>query len=220
MIIGDVIKCKRQKKNMTQAELAERLNITPQAVSRWEMGVSYPDIAMIPLLSKELGVSADELLGIVPSYQKRDEPEVEESGEGPAPDLNQSQVDSIFDYVPGIVSEENKKILVADDADFLRTILEDILTHCGHTVLQAKDGQECLGILSEEDVDVCLLDIHMPGMDGFEVLKKIRQNKTGLKVVMISALAQENNVRMALQLGADGFVVKPFSAECLVERIG
>lgn len=220
MIIGDVIKCRRQKKNMTQAELAEKLNITPQAVSRWEMGVSYPDIAMIPLLSKELGVSADELLGIVPSYQKRDEPKVEESGEGPAPDLNQSQVDSIFDYVPGTVSGENKKILVADDADFLRTILEDILTHCGHTVLQAKDGQECLSILSEEDVDVCLLDIHMPGMDGFEVLKKIKQNRPGLKVVMISALAQENNVRMALQLGADGFVVKPFSAECLVERIG
>lgn len=80
MNIGDVIKCRRQKKNMTQAELAEKLNITPQAVSRWEMGVSYPDIAMIPLLSKELGVSADELLGIVPSYQKTVEPEVEASG--------------------------------------------------------------------------------------------------------------------------------------------
>ena len=220
MNIGDVIKCRRQKKNMTQAELAEKLNITPQAVSRWEMGVSYPDIAMIPLLSKELGVSADELLGIVPSYQKTVEPEVEASGKELAPDLNQSQADSIFDYVQENVSGENKKILVVDDADFLRTIVEDILTHCGHTVLQAKDGQECLSMLSEEDVDVCLLDIHMPGMDGFEVLKKIKQNNPELKVVMISALAQENNVRMALQLGADRFVVKPFSAECLVERIG
>ncbi len=220
MNIGDVIKCRRQKKNMTQAELAEKLNITPQAVSRWEMGVSYPDIAMIPLLSKELGVSADELLGIVPSYQKTVEPEVEASGKELAPDLNQSQADSIFDYVQENVSGENKKILVVDDADFLRTIVEDILTHCGHTVLQAKDGQEGLSMLSEEDVDVCLLDIHMPGMDGFEVLKKIKQNNPELKVVMISALAQENNVRMALQLGADSFVVKPFSAECLVERIG
>ena len=58
MNIGDVIKRRRQKTNMTQAELAEKLNVTPQAVSRWEMGVSYPDIAMIPLLSEVLWVSA------------------------------------------------------------------------------------------------------------------------------------------------------------------
>lgn len=73
------------------------------------MGVSYPDIAMIPLLSKELGVSADELLGIVPSYQKTVEPEVEASRKELAPDLNQSQADSIFDYVQENVSGENKK---------------------------------------------------------------------------------------------------------------
>lgn len=70
MNIGDIIKSKRQKKNMTQTELAEKLNVTPQAMSRWEMGISYPDIAMVPLISEVLWVSADELPGIVPSYKK------------------------------------------------------------------------------------------------------------------------------------------------------
>ena len=54
MNIGEVIKCRRQKRGITQAELAALLNITPQAVSRWEMGISYPDIAMIPKISEAL----------------------------------------------------------------------------------------------------------------------------------------------------------------------
>ncbi len=219
MNIGDVIKSKRQNKNMTQAELAEKLNVTPQAVSRWEMGVSYPDIAMIPLISEVLWVSADELLGIRPSY-KREVQEGQESEKNADLVLNQSQVDSIFDYVPFPVSGESKKVLVVDDADFMRTILEEVLTHRGHTVLQARDGKECLSVLREKTVDVCLLDINMPGMDGLEVLRRIKTEHPGLKVVMLSAMAQESNVRKALQLGADAFVVKPFQAECVMERIG
>ena len=214
MNIGDVIKRRRQKTNMTQAELAEKLNVTPQAVSRWEMGVSYPDIAMIPLLSEVLWVSADELLGIIPSDRNR------ELRENTDPVLNQSQADSIFDYIPVPVSGESKRVLVADDANFMRMMLKDILTHRGHIVLEARDGQECLGMLQEEPVEVCLLDINMPGMDGLEVLRRIKSGQPGLKVVMLSALSQESNVRQALQYGADAFVVKPFQPECLLERIG
>lgn len=235
MNIGAVIKYKRQKMKMSQAELAEKLNVTPQAVSRWEMGVSYPDIAMVPLLSEVLWASADELLGIIPAHKVL---EAEESGqklrvedvsrimasrkdwEDQDPVLNQSQADSIFDYVPAPVSGECKNVLVVDDANFMRMMLEDILTHSGHTVLQARDGQEGLNTLLEKPVDVCVLDINMPGMDGLEVLKRIKAGRSETKVVMLSAMAQERNVRLALQLGADAFVVKPFQAECLLERIG
>lgn len=70
-------------------------------------------------------------------------------------------------------------------------------------------------MLLEEAVDVCVLDINMPGMDGLEVLRRIKTGQPGLKVVMLSALVQESNVRLALQLGADAFVVKPFQAERL-----
>ena len=216
MNIGEVIKCRRQKRNMTQAELAELLKVTPQAVSRWEMGVSYPDIAMVPKISEVLGVTADELLGLTPmepssvSHESREDLELI---------LNQSQADSIFDFVPGPITGESRKVLVVDDSDFMRMMLEDILTHHGHTVLQAKGGQECLDLLQNEAVDVCLLDIGMPGMDGMEVLRRIKERRPKLKVVMLSALCQESNVRQALQLGADAFVVKPFQPTCLIERI-
>lgn len=208
MNIGEVIKDRRQKRNMTQAELAGLLNVTPQAVSRWEVGVSYPDIAMIPEISEALKVSADELFDIEPLYGK--------SGAV----LNQSQADSIFDYAPGLGTGKTKKILIADDSAFMRKTLEDILTHQGHTVLQAENGQECLEVLRREAVDVCLLDIVMPVMHGIDALRKIREEQPGLKVVMLSAMSQESNVRLALQLGADAFVVKPFQESILIERIG
>lgn len=209
MNIGEVIKSKRQKKNITQAELAELLKVTPQAVSRWEMGVSYPDIAMVPKISEVLQVTADELLGI----KTRENNDYD-------PVLNQDQVDSIFDYIPEPVTGKSQKVLVVDDADFMRMILEDILTQQGYTVLLAKDGQECLDILQDEVVDVCVLDICMPGMHGIEVLRRIKEERPGLRVVMLSALSQESSVKQALQLGADAFVVKPFQAQCLIDRLG
>ncbi len=220
MNIGDVIKYRRQKRNMTQAELAELLHVTPQAVSRWEMGISYPDIAMLPLISEALFVSSDELLGIKPSYVEQEFKKNPKTSGDYNTILNQSQADSIFDYIPVPRTGESKKVLVVDDADFMRMMLEDILTHYGHTVLQAKDGQEGLNLLQDKAVDVCVLDICMPGMDGMEVLRKIKEGHPELKVVMLSAMSQESNVKQALQLRADAFVVKPFQAECLVERIG
>ena len=220
MNIGEVIKYRRQKRNITQAELAELLHVTPQAVSRWEMGISYPDIAMVPLISEALWVSSDELLGIKPSYVGQEFKKSQETNDDHNIVLNQSQADSIFDYIPVPRTGKSKKVLVVDDADFMRMMLEDILTHFGHTVLQAKDGQEGLDILHDEAVEVCVLDICMPGMDGIEVLKRIKEAYPEIKVVMLSALSQESNVKQALQLGADAFVVKPFQAECLVERIG
>ena len=177
MNIGVVIKNNRQKSNMTQTELAACLNITPQAVSRWEMGISYPDIAMLPRISEVLRVSADELLGIRLPDLSGKEGSGGKDGSGASawpgeyqecqePALNQSQADSIFDYVPVPSTGEGKRILVVDDADFMRMMLKEILGRCGHTVLEARNGQECLDILERETVDVCVLDIVMPVMDG------------------------------------------------------
>lgn len=197
---------------------------------------------MVPLISEALWVSADELLGIIPPlgnrkdgdlyvkasdladfvpvYENREGGRRLEAEESSDPVLNQSQVDSIFDYVPVPISGESKKVLVADDANFMRMMLEDILTKQGHTVLQARNGQECLDTLLDEAVDVCVLDINMPGMDGLEVLRRIKKGKPGLKVIMLSALSRKSNVELALQLGADAFVVKPFAAQCLIGRVG
>lgn len=235
MSISEVIKSRRQKRNMTQAELAALLNVTPQAVSRWEMNISYPDVVMLPKIAQVLQVSADELLGIEPLENRKsgqDKERESDCGRERGTDsnreqemypndqfLNQSQADSIFDYVPVPVTGQSKRVLIVDDADFLRMTLEDILSYRGHTVLQAGNGQECLDILQKENVDVCLLDIVMPVMDGMETLRRIREEKPDLRVIMLSALSRESMVRLALQQGADAFVVKPFNEACLLERL-
>ena len=116
MEIGNVIREYRSLKGMTQEELAQALSVTPQAVSRWELGVSYPDIAMVPAIVKVLGVSADELLGCGNSDKEGDASTASDyrSKQGSEGDvLNQSQIDSIFDYVP-LEGGESKMVLVVD----------------------------------------------------------------------------------------------------------
>lgn len=229
MEIGNVIRKHRSLKGMTQEELAQALSVTPQAVSRWEIGVSYPDIAMVPGIVNVLGVSADELLGCG-NFSKKGEP----SAEPGHPDLvkfvqgiegsvlNQSQIDSIFEGV-SFTGVAPKMVLVVDDSDFMRMMLTDMLSKNGHKVLQYKSGEECLKRLQDKtgdiNPDVCVLDIKMPGMNGLEVLEQIKKDYRNLKVIMLSALCTEDIVKKALELGADGFVAKPFQASSLLERI-
>lgn len=231
METGRVIREYRTLRNMTQEELAAVLLVTPQAVSRWETGVSYPDIAMIPEIVKVLGVSADKLLGC---GSREAEGEQKQSSELDYPALvasvqgieekmlNQSQIDSIFDYVPHPVPV-SKMVLTIDDSDFMRMMLTDMLSHEHHKVLQAKSGEEGLEMLKGETcgipVDVCILDIKMPGMNGLEVLEIIKKDYPDLKVIMLSAMCTEEIVKKALELGADAFVAKPFQASALLERI-
>lgn len=229
MEIGNVIKEYRTLKGMTQEELAQALSVTPQAVSRWELGVSYPDIAMVPGIVRVLRVSADELLGCAGPGRKGepaaglDYPELVKSVQDIQDSLlNQSQIDSIFDYVPQPVAGE-KLVLVIDDADFMRMMLTDMLSHEHHKVLQASGGGEGLEILKGRTcgipVDVCILDINMPGMNGLEVLERIKKGYPHLKVIMLSAMCTEEIVRKSMELGADSFVAKPFQACILLERI-
>ena len=229
MEIGNIIREYRARRGMTQEELAQALSVTPQAVSRWEIGVSYPDIAMVPGIARVLEVSADELLGCGDFDKTResstdlDYPALVKSVqdiEGSL--LNQSQIDSIFDYVP-VKGEVSKMVLVVDDSDFMRMMLTDILSKNGHRILQCKSGEECLERLKDKTgdiiADVCILDIRMPGMNGLEVLEEIKKDYRDLKVIMLSALCTEEVVKRALELGADGFVAKPFQASSLLERI-
>ncbi len=225
MEIGVVIKEAREQKHLTQEELARELSVTPQAVSRWETGVSYPDIAMVPEIVRVLEVSADKLLGCGDLDKKGEQQEAQLKLTQGSEDkvLNQSQIDSIFNGVPPKVKEP-KMVLVVDDADFMRMILTDMLTKNGHKVLQFKSGEECLERLKHKtdgiNEDVCILDIKMPGMDGLEVLKRIKKEiAPDLKVIMLSALCTEEVVKKALELGADGFVAKPFQAGRLLECI-
>ena len=215
MDIGNKIRELRNRHNYTQEELASKLNVTSQAVSRWECGISLPDISMIPLLSKTLLVSADELLGCgSPQNQLFDScSNLTIWGDV----LNQDQIDSIFENRDMVSDGTPKKVLVVDDSDFMRMMIRDILTKAGHSVLDAGDGKCAFSVLEHAKVDIIILDINMPEKNGVDFLKSNRSSDT--KIMMLSAICCESIVRETYELGASAFVAKPFQVDSITRRI-
>jgi adenylate cyclase len=111
-------------------------------------------------------------------------------------------------------------ILAVDDEPMNLRLLEAVLVPRGHTVLRAASGKECLDVLAERAVDLALLDVVMPGMDGFEVCRSIRADEATayLPVVMLTASDAQQRVA-ALEAGADDFVRKPFDQSELLARV-
>ncbi len=110
-------------------------------------------------------------------------------------------------------------ILIVEDDDAIRLGLVDAATIAGYRVLEAADGAEGLRVALDAEVDVVLLDVLMPRMDGFEVLTQIRQHKPGLAVIMLTARGEESDRIQGLRFGADDYVVKPFSVMELLARV-
>lgn len=102
------------------------------------------------------------------------------------------------------------KVLVADDAAFMRLRLRTILQQAGHEVVEAATGSEAVHKFASEGPNVVFLDITMPEMDGMEALTAIRKSDPGAKVVMCTALGQQNIILQAVKDGALDFIVKPF----------
>jgi DNA-binding response OmpR family regulator len=115
----------------------------------------------------------------------------------------------------------SKRILVCDDDELLVDLLTYRLGAKGYAVSAARDGGEALTRLAEDKPDAVVLDAMMPVVDGFEVLRRIREQPAtaNLPVVMLSARKQERDIVGALQLGASDFVVKPFIPEELLARL-
>ena len=112
----------------------------------------------------------------------------------------------------------NNKILVADDEKEIRDLLEIYLLNEGYKVVKAKDGQEALDIIENEDVDLLVLDIMMPKVNGIEVCKKVRQNKN-MPILMLSAKSEDMDKIQGLMTGADDYMTKPFNPLELVARV-
>lgn len=111
------------------------------------------------------------------------------------------------------------KVLVVDDAEFLRLRISKMLLAEGHEVIQAENGLQAIAKYEQEKPDVVLMDITMPEMDGLAALKQIRAVDAGAKVVMLTALGQESVVVEAIKSGARDFVVKPFEKERVIAAI-
>ncbi len=112
------------------------------------------------------------------------------------------------------------KILIVDDAAFMRMMIKDNLKKAGYTeFVEAGDGEQAVLKYEEEKSGVVLLDITMPVMDGIQVLRTIKQLDPNAKVIMCSAMGQEGMVVEAIKLGALDFIVKPFKPERLVQTV-
>ncbi|MDA2916657.1 response regulator [Nitrospinae bacterium AH_259_B05_G02_I21] len=109
-----------------------------------------------------------------------------------------------------------KKILVVDDEPDSCEALGDFLGAKGYSVLETHSGDQALGVYRQEDPDVVLLDIRMPGKDGLEVLEGIRQQDADAAVIMLTAVHDMDTVVRAMELGANDYLVKPINREQLV----
>ena len=114
-----------------------------------------------------------------------------------------------------------KKILVCEDEAAIRDFVVINLQRAGYDVVEADCGETALKKYDEcgGDFDVAILDVMMPGIDGFQVCKELRSRNGGIGIIMLSAKTQEMDKVTGLMLGADDYVAKPFSPSELLARV-
>ena len=113
-----------------------------------------------------------------------------------------------------------KKVLVLEDESSIRGFIVINLRRAGYEVVEAESGEEALEKLAEHsDVRVALLDIMLPGIDGFEVCRRIRASNSRIGIIMLTARSQEMDKVTGLMTGADDYVTKPFSPAELTARV-
>ena len=114
-----------------------------------------------------------------------------------------------------------KTVLIVDDSLYMRTMISDALAKAGYNIIaQAANGEAAIDMALEHKPDLITLDNILPDMIGTDILKVLKQDeKLGAKVVMISAVGQESVIQEGMSLGAANYIVKPFTAEGLVDTI-
>lgn len=112
-------------------------------------------------------------------------------------------------------------ILVVDDEDRMRKLIKDFLAKKEYEILEAEDGEQALSVYKENKnkISLILLDVMMPKLDGWSVLRQIRQSDEMLPIVMLTARAEEQDELFGFELGATEYISKPFSPKILVARV-
>lgn len=113
----------------------------------------------------------------------------------------------------------SKIIAVVDDEIKIRETIKSYLLNEGFDVIEAKDGKEAVQLVEKKSVDLLLLDVMMPNMDGLQALREIRTIHKKMPVIMLTAKSEEIDKLLGLELGADDYITKPFSLRELVARI-
>lgn len=117
---------------------------------------------------------------------------------------------------------KNMKILVVDDFSTMRKVIKNLLKQVGYkNIIEAEDGVVALRILKSEKVGFVISDWNMPNMTGIELLKTVRADSdlSGLPFLMVTAEGLKENVMLAVKEGVSNYIVKPFTAEVLNEKI-
>ena len=109
-------------------------------------------------------------------------------------------------------------ILIVDDEPQIRRVMRTTLSSNGYSVIEASSGEEALEMMRKERPELVLLDVNMPGMSGLEVCREIR-DQSEIAIIMLTVRNSEHDKVLALDAGADDYVVKPFSIEELLARI-
>jgi len=115
----------------------------------------------------------------------------------------------------------DEKVLIVDDEPNILELLDYNLKKDGYAVLRADTGEKALAVLEQEKPSIVLLDQMLPGVDGLEVLKRIRSNEVyaDMPVIMVTAKSEEIDKIIGLELGADDYITKPFSVRELCARV-
>jgi len=114
-----------------------------------------------------------------------------------------------------------KKILIVDDEPSIIVPVQFLMEQNGYDVMVAFSGEEAMEIIAEKKVDLILLDIMLPVIDGFEVCQRVRENPQWhkIKIILLTALGSDANVEKGLALGADAYITKPFSNIEIVDKV-
>ncbi|MFB5760547.1 response regulator transcription factor [Paenibacillus medicaginis] len=111
-----------------------------------------------------------------------------------------------------------RTILIVEDEHILREIMKDYLLEEGYSVLEAANGKEALSLLQEHEVDLIILDIMLPELDGWSVCKRVRKT-SNVPIIMLTARSDEDDTLLGFELGADDYVAKPYSPPILLARV-
>jgi DNA-binding response OmpR family regulator len=118
-------------------------------------------------------------------------------------------------------SDAQPLILAADDDEDILKLVTFRLERSGYTVLQARDGEEALRLAHERRPDLAVLDVMMPKIDGYELVRRLRAEAatSGMKIILLTARAQDTDVEEGFEAGADDYLRKPFSPQELRARV-
>ncbi|MDY7081467.1 MAG: response regulator [Halobacteria archaeon] len=111
------------------------------------------------------------------------------------------------------------EVLIVDDSDFMRNVLRGAIEGGFDVVGEATDGVEAVDMYEETEPDVVMMDIVMPNSDGIEATEQIKESHPDSKIIMCTSVGQEQKMKQAVDVGADGYITKPFENEKIVQAI-